>query len=237
MSLSVVRALTFDVYGTVVDWRGSLLVHLRKLGEERGVDIPWDKFVDEWKRCYRPGMDAVNSGAVPWRNVNAIYRERLDGLLAESGLDNIDEEIKRRISRFWHLCDPWPDVAAELERLKRKYVLATLSNADVAAMIAMARRGAITWDCVLCAEIFRTYKPAPEVYLGAADLLGLAPEEIMMVAAHNYDLKAARSHGMRTAFVARPREYGPSQTTDLVAEEAWDLIVSDFKELAGALGT
>ncbi len=171
----------------------------------------------------------------PWTNVDGIYRPKLDSLLDKYEIRGLAEDRIRDLNRAWHRCDPWPDVLAGLNRLKKRYVLATLSNADMAGMINMAKRGGLPWDCVLCAEIFRKYKPASEVYRGALDLLGFDPQEVMMVAAHNYDLKAARMHGMRTAFVVRPVEHGPAQTSDLEAEDEWDFTVSDFGELATVL--
>jgi 2-haloacid dehalogenase len=237
MSLDNIKAMTFDVFGTVVDWRRSLIEELRAFGSAKGIVGNWDAFVDQWKTCYKPGMDAVRAGKLPWTNVEGIYRRKLDALLAEYGLHGLSEAEKVHLNRAWHRCSPWPDVAAGLTRLKRKYVLSTLSNGDVACLINMARHGGLQWDCVLCAEIFRHYKPDPEVYRGAIELLALQPHEIMMVAAHNYDLKAARYHGMRTVFVPRPREYGPGQISDLKPEENWDVIAEDFEQLAAVMGT
>ncbi len=231
-----IKALTFDVFGTVVDWRGSLIEELRAFGRTKGIFVDWEVFVDEWKSCYRPSMDAVRTGRQPWTNVDGIYRQKLVALLVEYGIDGLSDADKTYLNRAWHRCNPWLDAVGGLTRLRRKYVLSTLSNGDVACLVNMARRGGLPWDCVLCAEIFHHYKPDPEVYLGAIELLGWEPEELMMVAAHNYDLKAARSHGMRTSFVPRPLEYGPGQSSDLEPEDDWDLIVGDFGELAAAMG-
>ena len=237
MSLNNVKAMTFDVFGTVVDWRRSIIEEFRAFGSAKGIAVSWEAFVDEWKTCYRPGMDAVRTGKLPWTNVDGIYRQKLDALLAEYGIHGLNEAEKVYLNRAWHRCNPWLDVVAGLTRLKEKYVLSTLSNGDVACLVNMAKHGRLPWDCVLCAEIFRHYKPDPEVYRGAIELLALEPQEIMLVAAHNYDLKAARSHGMRTAFVPRPLEYGPGQISDLKPEEDWDVIVADFEELATVMGT
>jgi 2-haloacid dehalogenase len=236
MALDGVKALTFDVFGTVVDWRGSVIADLKAFGRAKGISLEWEEFLDEWKSCYRPGMDAVNAGTIPWTNVTTIYRRKLDALLMEYGMAGLSEAEKIHINRAWERLNPWPDAVAGLTRLKKKYVLSTLSNGDLACMVGMAKHGGLPWDCVLCAEIFRRYKPAPEVYRGAIELLALKPHEVMMVAAHNYDLRAARAHGMRTAFVARPAEYGPGQRTDLEAEEDWDVVARDFGELAAAMG-
>jgi 2-haloacid dehalogenase len=231
------RALVFDTFGTVVDWRGSVLADFRRFARRRrltGVD--WEALVDEWKACYRPGMDAVRSGRTPWTTVDRIYRAGLDALLPKHGLGALGEADRVHLNRVWHRLDPWPDAVPGLRRLRKRYVIAPLSNGDVACLVAMARHGGLPWDLILCAEIFRHYKPDPEVYLGACALLGLAPREVLMVAAHNYDLRAARALGLRTAFVPRPTEYGPRQTTDLEAEEAWDVVARDFRDLARRLG-
>jgi 2-haloacid dehalogenase len=231
------KALLFDVFGTVVDWRGSVIEQCHRFGREKNLAVDWEAFVNEWRTCYRPGMEAVRTGALPWTNVDGIHRAGLERLLDKYAIRGLSEEEKIRLNRAWHYCTPWPDAVPGLDRLESKYVLATLSNADVACLVDMAKHGALPWDCILCAELFRHYKPDAEVYRGAIELLGLEPAEVMMVAAHNYDLRAARSHGMATAFVPRPREYGERQTTDLRAEDDWDLVVENFEQLAAALGT
>ena len=231
-----VKALVFDVFGTVVDWRSSIIEEFQAYGRRKGIAIDWEAFVDEWKTSYRPGMDAVREGQWPWTNVEGIYRRKLDELLARHRIELSDAE-KTELTAAWQRLKPWPDVVSGLTRLKSKYVLSTLSNGDVAGLVNMAKYAALPWDCILCAELFRHYKPDPEVYCGAIALLGCKPQEVMLVAAHNYDLRAARSHGMRTAFVARPREYGVAQTSDLKAEENWDVIAKDFEQLAGAMET
>jgi 2-haloacid dehalogenase len=232
-----VKALVFDVFGTVVDWRTSLIEQFQAFGREKGITVNWEAFVDDWKSCNRPGMDAVRAGRLPWSNVDGIYRQKLDVLLGEYRVFGLSEAETIRLNRAWHWCKPWPDVVAGLTRLKTQYVLSTLSNGDVACLVNMARYGGLPWDCILCAEIFHQYKPDPEVYRRAIALLGWAPEEVMLVAAHNYDLRAARSHGMRTAFVPRPQEYGPGQTSDLEPEEDWDVVARDFGQLATVMNT
>ncbi|HXF66174.1 MAG TPA: haloacid dehalogenase type II [Burkholderiales bacterium] len=231
-----VKALAFDTFGTVVDWRSSIIADFRRFGRRKKLEADWAALVDEWKKAYRPGMDAVNSGRRPWTTVDAIYREKLDELLPRYGLQALSEEERVYLNRAWHRLDPWPDAVPGLKRLKKKYVIAPLSNGDVACLVNMAKRAGLPWDVILCAELFRRYKPDPEVYLGAIRLLGLEPREVMMVAAHNYDLRAARACGMRTAFVPRPAEYGPRQSTDLQAEDDWDVIAQDFRALAAKLG-
>ena len=232
-----VKALVFDVFGTVVDWRTSIIEQFQAFGREKGITVNWEAFVDDWKSCYRPAMDAVRAAQLPWTNVDTIYRKKLDVLLGEYRVFGLSEADTIRLNRAWHWCKPWPDVVAGLTRLKTQYVLSTLSNGDVACLVNMARYGGLPWDCILCAELFHHYKPDPEVYLRAIALLDWEPEEVMIVAAHNYDLRAARSHGMRTAFVPRLREYGPGQTSDLKPEEEWDVVASDFGHLATVMKT
>jgi 2-haloacid dehalogenase len=231
-----IRVLFFDVYGTVVDWRGPLLDRLADLGARRGAVVDAPAFVDDWKAGYRPGMDAVNAGERPWATVRGLLRERLEALLPAHGLADLDPGERDELTRGWCASRPWPDAAPALARLRRRYTLCTLSNGDVACLVAMARAGGLPWDCVLCAEIFRRYKPAEEVYTGALALLDVAPAQAMLVAAHNYDLRAARALGLRTAFVRRPLEHGPGQRTDLAAEEDWDLTGEDLGGVADALG-
>ena len=233
-----IKALTFDTFGTVVDWRASINADFRAFARRRRIrNVDWAALIDDWKTCYRPGMDAVNSGASPWTTVERIYRRKLDEILPRFGLSGLPEEDRTYLNRVWDRLKPWPDAVPGLKRLKKKYIISPLSNGDVSCLVNMAKFGGLPWDAILCAELFKRYKPAPEVYLGAVAYLGLLPHEVMMVAAHNYDLRNARSQGMRTAFVARPTEYGPDQATDLRAESDWDLIAGDFGELAEKLGT
>jgi 2-haloacid dehalogenase len=231
-----VKALTFDTFGTVVDWRSTIIADFKLFGKLKALDIDWEAFVDEWKSAYKPGMDAVRKGVWPWTTVDGIYRMKLDEMLPRYGLTQLSETEKTFLNRVWHRLDPWPDAVAGLVRLKKQYVVSPLSNGDVSCLTNMAKRAGLPWDVILCAEIFRHYKPDAEVYLGAIAMLGCKPDEVMMVAAHNYDLKNARSHGMRTAFVARPTEYGPHQDKDFEAEEDWDIVARDFGELATKLG-
>ncbi len=234
--LSGIKALTFDTFGTVVDWRTSIINDLSAYGRARGLDINWAAFVDEWKTAYKPGMDKVRKGVWPWLTIDAIYRRALDEMAPRYGLDRLDESSLQHINRVWHRLLPWPDAAAGLARLKKKFLISTLSNGDVNMLADMAKLGGLPWDIILCGQVFRHFKPDPEIYLGAIELLGCQPHEVMMVAAHNDDLKHARSHGMRTGFVLRPTEYGPAQKTNLEATGPWDVVARDFGELATALG-
>lgn len=234
-ALAGVRALVFDTFGTVVDWRGSILDELAAFGRERRLTVDWAAFLDAWKRCYRPGMDKVNSGDWPWTNVDVIYRRALDGLLAEHGVTGLAEPEIDHLNRVWTRLRPWPDSVPGLVRLKTRFIISPLSNGNFSWLVEMAKRSGLPWDCVLTAENAKRYKPAPEVYRMAIELLGPRPEQVMLVAAHNYDLAAARSHGMRTAFVPRLTEYGPGQTTDLTAEGDWDVVAADLSDLARQL--
>jgi len=232
----MIRALLFDTYGTVVDWRGSVLRELRALADRKTLALDCDRFLDEWKAAYRPAMDRVNRGEIPWTTIDTIYRRRLDELLAAHDIDALAPEEIDALARVWRRLDPWPDALPGLRRLKRDYILSPLSNASFVGMVELARFAGLPWDCIITAENARCYKPRPEVYRTALSLLAAAPAEIMMVAAHNYDLAAARREGLATAFVPRPLEYGPGQTTDLVAEDSWDIVAKDFEDLADRLG-
>lgn len=229
-----IKALTFDVFGTVVDWRRAIIEEMAALGAQKGVEGDWGEFTDAWKSCYRPAMEKVNDGALPWTNVDRIFRDQLDVLLPLYGLEMLSKAERAHLNLAW--CRPiaWPDSVPGLARLRSRYALSTLSNGNFAWLVAIARHCALPFDCVLTAENARAYKPDPKIYHMAIDLLGLAPEEVLMVACHNYDLAAARSHGMRTAFFPR-KETGPDQATDQAPESDWDYAVSDLEELAAAL--
>jgi 2-haloacid dehalogenase len=231
-----VKALTFDVFGTVVDWRSSLIREGEALGKTKGLSVDWAKFADSWRGLYQPAMDEVRSGRRPWTKLDDLHRESLDKLLAQFGIKGLSEAEIDQLNRAWHRLDPWPDSVPGLTRLKRKYVLATLSNGNVALIVNMAKYGGLPWDAVLGAEVARHYKPQPECYLTTAALLGLTPGECMMVAAHNGDLGHAQALGLRTAFVPRPNEHGPGSDRDVTPARQWDVIAKDFQDLAQQLG-
>ncbi|MCC9076720.1 haloacid dehalogenase type II [Litorilinea aerophila] len=233
--LGQVKALTFDVFGTVVDWRGSLIRAGEALGRALGVTVDWARFADDWRAGYGPAMDRVRRGELPWTRLDALHRMILDDLLVRYNLTFLDEASRVHLNTIWHRLDPWPDSIPGLTRLRSRYIVATLSNGNVALLVHMAKHAGLPWDCILSAELARHYKPNPEVYLKAAELLDLRPEEILMVAAHNGDLAAARSVGFRTAFVARPLEHGPGQSTDLAPDADVDLAATDFLDLADQL--
>jgi 2-haloacid dehalogenase len=230
-----IRALIFDVFGTVVDWRGSIIRECRALGRRRKIAADWEGFADAWRAGYRPAMARVRSGDLPWMNIDQLHRLILDGLLAQFGLEDLAEDELDHLNRVWHRLDPWPDVRQGLALLKRRHVIATLSNGNVALLVNMAKHGRLPWDAVLSAELFRHYKPDAEAYLGAAAMLGFEPSEVMMVAAHKDDLRAAQACGLATAFVRRPREQGPKVKLDVSPEPSFDVNARDFVDLAKRL--
>ena len=231
-----VKALTFDVFGTVVDWRSSVMAEGEQLGRKKGLAVDWAKFADAWRAGYGPSMDRVRRGELPWTNIDALHRMVLDKLLGEFKIEGWTEAEKDHFNRVWHRLKPWPDAVAGLTRLKRRFVVATLSNGNVALLTNMGKHAGLPWDCILSGELFRHYKPDPEVYRGAAELLGWKPEQVMMVAAHKGDLQAARGLGLKTAFVPRPLEYGAGRKVDVAPEPWMDVSAKDFSELAEKLG-
>ncbi len=232
-----VAALTFDVFGTVVDWRTSIIREGRQLTRTRGIEADWEAFADGWRSGYGPAMNRVRTGALPWTKIDDLHRIILDDLLVEHGIEGrLDEDEVDHLNRVWHRLIPWPDSVVGLHRLKSRFVITTLSNGNVSLLTNMAKNGGLPWDCVLSAELAGHYKPDPEVYLKAADLLSLPPERVMMVAAHRSDLAAAQAVGFRTALVHRPLEYGPDREVDLTPDPRFDHSVMDFVELAEQLG-
>ncbi len=236
MTLAGVKALTFDVFGTVVDWRSSIIREGEAFGKARGLGVDWAAFADRWRAMYQPAMEEVRSGRRPWTKLDDLHRESLDKLVAELGIKGASDADLDELNRAWHRLDPWSDSVPGLTRLKRKYVLATLSNGNVALMVNMAKRAGLPWDAILGAEVTGHYKPQPACYLGTAALLGLEPGECALVAAHNGDLAAASALGFKTAFVTRPTEHGPGQTKDLTAARDWNVVARDFFDLADQLG-
>ncbi|HVG80375.1 MAG: haloacid dehalogenase type II [Candidatus Rokuibacteriota bacterium] len=231
-----IKALTFDVFGTVVDWRSSIIREGEAVGQAHKLSVDWGKFADAWRGLYQPMMDRVRTGELPWTRLDDLHRMALDRLLKDFAIMGLSEAQIDDLNRAWHRLDPWPDVVAGLTRLRRKYILATLSNGNVALIVNMARRAGLPWDAVLGAEVARHYKPQREAYLTTADLLGLRPEQCLMVAAHNGDLAKASEAGLRTAFVPRPKEHGPHQTKDVKPAQAWDVVADSFLDLATRLG-
>jgi 2-haloacid dehalogenase len=233
--LGQVMALTFDVFGTVVDWRSTIIREGQALGARKGLEVDWEAFADAWRAGYGPSMNRVRQGELPWTNIDGLHRLILDDLLVRFGIEGLSEAEVDDLNRVWHRLEPWPEAIAGLERLRERYVLASLSNGNVALLVNMAKQAGLPWDCVLSSELARHYKPDPEVYRLAARLLGLEPQQVMMVAAHNGDLLAAQAVGYRTAFVLRATEYGPGQTTNLEADPRVDVVAADFVDLADQL--
>lgn len=230
------KALFFDVFGTVVDWRTSIIRELKAFGLRRGVEADWTRFADDWRAMYQPSMEGVRRGDREWRNLDTLHRESLINLLSRYSVTGLTEAEIDHLNHAWHRLEPWPDSVEGLTRLRRKYILNTMSNGNVRLLVDMARHAGLPWDTVLGAEAVRAYKPLPRAYLGNAELLALEPDEIMLVAAHNKDLAAAQALGFRTAFVRRPTEYGPDQGKDLEAEGDWDIAADSMTEVAEALG-
>jgi 2-haloacid dehalogenase len=233
-----IRACLFDVFGTVVDWRTSVSRDLAAFANERGITgVDWVEFAVEWRKLYQPSMEEVRSGKREWTILDVLHLESLVKLVSHYGIKGLSAADLDHLSRAWHRLDPWPDVLAGLTRLKTKFVIAPCSNGNIALMVNMAKRAGLPWDCILGAETARAYKPMPEAYLASCRQLGLAPASVLMVAAHNSDLKAAKAQGLATAFVARPTEHGPGQTTDLAPDPTCvDVPAADFVDLAVKLG-
>ncbi|KAB2850635.1 MAG: haloacid dehalogenase type II [Hyphomicrobiaceae bacterium] len=231
-----VEALLFDIFGTVVDWRGSIIRELTAWGEEKGIKADWTAFTMDWRGLYQPSMEEVRLGRRPFVILDTLHRESLEKLLLKYRIEGISEKEKDYINRVWHRLDPWPDVVQGLNRLKWHVTLATCSNGNVAILVDMARRARLPWDVILGGEPTGAYKPMPEAYLKSAAMLGLKPEQCMMVAAHNDDLAAASALELRTAMIPRPTEYGSGQTKDLAPARNWDVVADSFGGLAAALG-
>ena len=235
-NITGVKALTFDVFGTVVDWRSSILRELSALGSSKGIDADWERFADSWRGGYAPAMNMVRTGELPWTSIDSLHRMVLDRLLIEFGIEGLTENEKDYLNRAWHRLDPWPDSVAGIERLRKRFIAATLSNGNVSLLVNMAKHAGLNWDCVLSSELAGHYKPDREVYITAVRLLGLEPGNVMMVAAHADDLIAARSFGLKTAFIRRPMEFGASGKPDDPKGMPFDIIAADFLDLADKLG-
>src|SRR4030081_1536928 len=235
--IAAVKALVFDVFGTVVDWRTSLIADFTKWSETRGIKADWPALVDGWRAVYAASMDEVRKH--PERGyvlVTKLHRQSVEKLVAQFSIPGLNEADLDYLTMGWHRLHAWPDSVAGLTRLKTKYIISPLSNGNVALLPTWAKFAGLPWDLVLSAELFEHYKPDPETYLGAAKLLCLPPQQVMMVAAHNNDLKAAQKLGLKTAFVARPTEYGPHQKYDFEARGGWDIVAADFNGIAGKMG-
>ena len=231
------RALLFDVFGTVVDWKGSLTRELSAYAvEQRLPEVDWEQFALDWRSLYQPAMETIRSGNRGYVLLDTLHHENLLSLLPKYGLENLDKAQTDHINKAWHRLQPWPDTLPGMYRMRRQYILASLSNGNVALMVNMARHSSIPWDAILGSEPTQGYKPQPQVYLKSAEMLGLAPQQCVMVAAHNDDLRAAAALGFATAYINRPYEYGAAQSADKKAEEDWTLIGDSMTEIATQLG-
>lgn len=232
-----VDALVFDVFGTVVDWRSGVIRDGEKLGAIRDIDVDWAAFANAWREEYQPSMDRVRDGEIPWQNLDALHRDSLETLLVQFGIEAFTEADKDWFINVWHRLDPWPDSIPGLHRLRTEYLVATLSNGHVRLLADMAKRAGIPWDLILSAELSGHYKPAEKAYLRAVDLLDVAPNRVMMVAAHEMDLAAASKAGLRTAYVHRPLEWGPDEPSSMNAssDSTAEIAADDFVELADIL--
>lgn len=231
------RALSFDVFGTVVDWHGSIARELRLLGANKGLGIDAGAFANAWRAGYAPAMDRTRAAGAAWANIDVLHRQILDELLPRFGLDGLDEAERSTLNLVWHRLMPWPDSVGGLNRLRGRYPISTLSNGNVSLLVNMARNAGLPWDCVLSGELIHKYKPDPAVYLMAARLLGVEPGELMLVAAHPSDLRAAKACGLRTGYVPRPAEYGAPEgfAADADAVRDFDVVADDFHHLARLL--
>jgi 2-haloacid dehalogenase len=231
-----VKALVFDTFGTVVDWRSSVARDVAALAKKKEVSLDAAKFADAWRAGYGPSMNRVRSGELPWTKLDALHRMTLDKILVDFKFTGLTEEEKDDLNRAWHRLTPWPDAVAGLTRLKKKFIIAPLSNGNISLMTDLAKYAGLPWDVILGAELARHYKPDREVYQSAADILDVKPADVMMVAAHLGDLRAARQVGLRTAFVTRPKEFGPDGKPDLKGDASVELSATDFNDLARQMG-
>jgi len=230
------KALVFDTFGTVVDWRGSIIAEGAVWGKAKGLSIDWGHFADRWRAGYGPSMNKVRKGELPWTKLDDLHRMVLDELLVEFKIPGLTEEEKDHWNRVWHRLKPWPDSVAGLTRLKKTFTITPLSNGNVALLTDMGKNAGLPWDAILSAELFRHYKPDREVYLGAAEILELKPDEVMMAAAHAGDLKTAHALGLQTGFIYRPNEYGPGGRADKANPGDFDVVSTSIVDLASKLG-
>lgn len=233
-----VKALVFDTFGTVVDWRGSIIREATQWGQAKNLQIDWGKFADQWRAGYGPSMDKVRKGTLPWMKLDDLHRMILDDLLKQYNITGLSEEEKEHWNTVWHRLSGWPDAVEGLTRLKKNFVIATLSNGNVSLLVEMAKFAGLPWDTVFGSDLFHHFKPDREVYLGAVDLLSCKPGEVMMVAAHPLDLNAAKALGLKTGYVPRPLEGGPDRKPAPATAETlagFDVVAADFVELSAKL--
>jgi 2-haloacid dehalogenase len=231
-----VKVLAFDVFGTVVDWRSSVIAEGEQIGRMKGLNVDWAAFADAWRAVYRPSLDRVQKGELPWTKLDVLHRMSLEEILKKFRVQALSEDEKDRLNRVWHRLKPWPDAVAGLQRLKTRFLIATLSNGNISLLANMAKHAGLPWDCILSAENVRRYKPDREVYLLVPALFDLKLGEVMMVAAHERDLESAAKYGLRTAFVHRPLEHGPGKAAPIPPSDKYDFVAKDFIDLADRLG-
>lgn len=231
----MIKALAFDVFGTVVDWRSSIIREGELLGARKGLKVDWPAFADAWRAGYRPAMDRVMRGDQGWANIDKLHREILDALIPRFPIGGLNEDELQHLNRAWHRLMPWPDSVPGLNRLRSRFVLATLSNGNISLLVDMAKHSGLPWDCVLSGELIGKYKPDLEVYRMAARLLGVETGELMLVAAHPPDLLAAKRAGLKAAYVPRPLEHGPGKAPP-PADPSFEVVATDFLDLAAKLG-
>jgi 2-haloacid dehalogenase len=229
---AVPQVLAFDVFGTVVDWHGSIVREMAALAPQ----VDGDAFALAWRAGYQPAMQRVRSGELGWTRIDELHRLILDDLLPRFGLEHLDESQRQHLNRAWHRLEPWPDAREGLLRLKSRYLITPLSNGNIGLLTRMAKRAGLPWDCILSAEVFRAYKPDPATYMGVAQVFDVAPSQVMLCAAHHDDLQAARACGLRTAYIERPLEFGAAQPKDVSPQPGNELHARDFLDLAAQLG-
>ena len=236
MNSSQPVAIVFDTFGTVVDWRTSLITELTAFGAQRGISADWTGLVDAWRAAYHPSMDRVRKGELPWTRLDDLHRASLDKLVVDFAVKGLSEADMEHVNRGWHRLHPWPDSVPGLTRLKSRFIIGPLSNGNVSLLLNMAKHSGIPWDMIFGSDLFGHFKPDPETYLGVAKLLDLSPGEVMLAAAHNNDLRAAKACGLMTAFFPRPGEYGPNQKLDYAPDGTWDYVAKNIEDLATQLG-
>ena len=235
-AIAGVKAIVFDTFGTVVDWRGSVIAEGEAWGRAKGLKVDWASFADRWREGYQPAMAKVRKGETPWTKLDTLHRMILDQILVEFHITGLTEQEKEHWNRVWHRLKPWPDAVAGLGRLKKKYTIAPLSNGNVSLLADMGKNAGLPWDLILSAELARHYKPDPETYLTAAELLSIKPGELMMGAAHSGDLRAARKAGLKTGFIYRPNEHGVGGRADKAAPGEFDVVASSIIDMAEQMG-
>jgi 2-haloacid dehalogenase len=230
-----IKVLAFDVFGTVVDWRSSVIAEGEQLGRAKNLNVDWAAFADAWRAVYRPSLDRVQNGELPWTKLDVLHRMSLEEMLKKFKIEGLSEDEKAHFNLVWHRLKPWPDSVLGLQRLKSRFIITTLSNGNISLLTNMAKHAGLPWDCILSAENVGHYKPDREVYLFVPTLFDLKPEEVMMVAAHERDLQSAAKYGLRTAFVHRPLEHGPGKAAPIPPSDKYDFVARDFVDLATQL--